>query len=239
MSEEFYVGYQPKAPDRLARAMRRAVSGLFAVGLLVCAILIAGQAPFAASSFEFRKYRDYEGDLINWPYPMLLAGHHRYLLVLPGKHGAVEETHGLDGKRVRLRAALIRRGPDRMLELDPGSLTAIGVGRPADAPRDLGPVTLTGEIVDTKCHLGVMNPGNGHVHRDCAVRCISGGAPPGFLVRDAHGETQLLLLAGGDGRQLGREVLNFVAEPVSIRGRLVRSGATLILKAEPRDFRRE
>jgi hypothetical protein len=29
-------------------------------------------------------------------------------------------------------------------------------------------MTLTGEIVDSKCYLGVMNPGQGKVHRDCA-----------------------------------------------------------------------
>jgi hypothetical protein len=93
--------------------------------------------------------------------------------------------------------------------------------------------------VDTKCHLGVMNPGQGKVHRECAVRCISGGAPPGFLVRDANGETRLLLLTGADGRALGREVLDFVAEPVTIRGQLVKLGTTLILKSEPRNFHRE
>ncbi len=65
---------------------------------------------------------------------------------------------------------------------------------------DLGAVTLTGEIVDTKCHLGVMNPGEGKVHRDCAVRCISGGAPP-VSGADQEGDTRLLLLTGADGRR--------------------------------------
>ena len=36
----------------------------------------------------------------------------------------------------------------------------------------LGPVELTGEIADSKCWLGVMNPGEGTVHRDCARRCL-------------------------------------------------------------------
>ena len=45
---------------------------------------------------------------------------------------------------------------------------------------DLDTFTLIGEIVDSKRYLGVMNPGNGKVHRDCAVRCLSGGIPPIF-----------------------------------------------------------
>ena len=48
----------------------------------------------------------------------------------------------------------------------------------------------------------------------------------------------MLLLVGSDGRQLNREVLSFVAEPIEVTGELLRSGANLILKAEPSRFRR-
>jgi len=83
-----------------------------------------------------------------------------------------------------------------------------------------------------------MNPGNGKVHRDCAARCISGGAPPAFVARDGEGDARVLLLVGSDGRQLTREVLPFVAEPIEVSGELVHSGANLILKSEPSSFRR-
>jgi hypothetical protein len=66
----------------------------------------------------------------------------------------------------------------------------------------IGPVDLTGEIVDTKCYLGVMRPAVGKVHRACAARCLSGGVPPGLLVRDATGETVAYMLVGQDGRSL-------------------------------------
>jgi len=145
----------------------------------------------------------------------------------------------LQGKGVRLKASLIERGQDRMLEVVPGSMQKTGAELAASTQTDLGPVRLRGEIVDSKCYLGVMNPGNGKVHRDCAVRCISGGAPPAFIARDASGETRVLLLTGSDGRALHREVLPFVAEPLLIAGELVRSGSHLILKAEPSRFRRE
>ena len=88
-------------------------------------------------------------------------------------------------------------------------------------------MSLTGEIVDSKCYFGVMNPGNGKVHRDCAVRCISGGIPPAFLVRDVSGRIEALLLANWK-----RELLDHIAEPVTIRGRLVRSSGRLTLYAE-------
>ena len=128
-----------------------------------------------------------------------------------------------------------------MIEVVPASIVVGGQSwqTAAQSIVNLGSVTLRGEIVDTKCYLGVMNPGEHKVHRDCAVRCISGGAPPAFLARDASGETRLLLLVGSDGRQLNREVLRYVAEPLEISGELVRSGANFVLKAEPAQFRRE
>jgi hypothetical protein len=84
-----------------------------------------------------------------------------------------------------------------------------------------------------------MNPGKGKVHRDCAVRCISGGIPPGLLIRDGAGGSWVLLLAGADGRPLSREILDFVAEPVRIEGRLSRLGNTYILQSEPNTFHRQ
>ena len=240
MNEDFYVGYVPRVPAALGRRIKRIAIGLLAAGVTVGAALIIDQAPFAASKFEYGVYRDYTGVIEEWPYPILRTDGSSFLLAGTGKHGVSEAVRGLQGKGVRLKAALIERGQDRMLEVVSGSMRETGADLAASVQEvDLGPVRLRGEIVDSKCYLGVMNPGNGKVHRDCAVRCISGGAPPAFIARDASGETRVLLLTGSDGRALHREVLPFVAEPLLIVGELVRSGGHLILKAEPSRFRRE
>ena len=94
---------------------------------------------------------------------------------------------------------------------------------------------MTGEIVDSKCYFGVMNPGNGKVHRDCAARCISGGIPPMFVAKDSSGVSKSLVLAG----VVNRQVMEYVAEPVKIGGRLVRSGRLLILETDVGSIRRE
>lgn len=240
MSDEFYVGYAPKAPGLLAKGVTRIAIGVVLTGLAAGALLIFDQPPFAASKFEYGQYREYSGVIEEWPYPILLTNDASFLLVAPGKHGLSEVVKGLQGKSVRLQGALIERGPDRMLEVPPESMTETPSVRVQDGskPVDLGSVTLRGEIVDSKCYLGVMNPGSGKVHRDCAVRCISGGAPPAFIARDASGESKTLLLVGTDGKALNREVLPFVAEPLEIAGELVRTGSTLVLKADPAQFRR-
>src|SRR6266513_1903853 len=85
-------------------------------------------------------------------------------------------------------------------------------------PVRLGQQTLVGEIVDSKCYLGVMNPGQLTTHRACAIRCISGGIPPVLLVRQKDGPAIYLLLVSADGKPVNRQVLNMVAEPVEITG---------------------
>lgn len=241
MTEDFYVGYLPKAPGSLGRWIARITAALVVTGLAVGALLIFGQAPFADSKFEYGTYREYSGVIEEWPYPILRTASSSFLLVAPGKHGLAGSVAGLQGKTVRLRGSLIERGQDRMIEVLPESLheTAQGPSRPAVSLTELGSVRLRGEIVDSKCYLGVMNPGNGKVHRDCDARCISGGAPPAFIARDSAGESRVLLLVGSDGRALNKEILSFVAEPLEISGKLVRSGSNLVLKAEPAEFRRE
>jgi hypothetical protein len=239
MNDDFYVGYLPKAPANLGRVIARIAAGILLAGLIAGGLLIVGQPPFATSKFEYGTYRDYAGVIEEWPYPILVTDNASFLLVAPGKHG-LSDTKGLQGKHVQLKGSLIERIPDRMIEVVPESI-AVRTSPLLAAPSrtiDLGPVTLRGEIVDTKCYLGVMNPGEHKVHRDCAVRCISGGVPPAFLARDASGNSRVLLLVGEDGRALSREVLPFVAEPLEISGVLVRTGSTLTLKADPARFRR-
>ena len=228
---EFYVGYLPM-PAGLKRTIRRLVVALGALVVVVAAILIVGQNPFASSTFEFQQYREFRGTLLTEPYPALaIPGQEPpWLLVGPGKHG-VGDLRQWSGREVALKGERIYRTSgsteDHMIELTPGSLTARGEGNPVQGPENLGEVQLTGEIVDSKCYFGVMNPGAGKVHRDCAVRCISGGIPPAFLVRDSSGNTVTLLLANWK-----RELLDHVAEPVTIRGRLSRSAGRLTLSQE-------
>ena len=240
MNDDFYVGYLPKAPAGLGKIVARIAAGVLLAGLIAGGLLIFGQPPFATGKFEYGEYRDYAGVIEEWPYPMLVTDNASFLLVAPGKHGLSDTVKGLQGKHVQLKGTLIERMPNRMIEVVPESI-AVGTSPLLATPSrmiDLGPVTLRGEIVDTKCYLGVMNPGEHKVHRDCAVRCISGGVPPAFLARDASGDSRVLLLVGEDGRALSREVLPFVAEPLEISGDLVRMGSTVTLKASPAKFRR-
>jgi hypothetical protein len=238
---DFYIGYLPKAPTGIARVIRRVVLSLLSLAGILAALLVVAQERFSPAVFEWQKERDFHGVIEGRPYPTLLVerpGHtatenrySRYLLVGVGKHGAAAEADGLDGKSVRLRGKLIYRAENTMIELMPNSLVIEAGSRVDEPPRGEATVTIRGEIVDSKCFSGVMNPGKGKVHRDCAVRCLSGGVPP--LLLESGPPNRLILLTGSTGAPLPSSTfLDRVAEPIVARGRMVTRGDRLELQVE-------
>lgn len=242
---DFYVGYLPKAPAALAGFVRKVIFALGVLAITAALVLVIAQMPFANSAFEYGKVRKFEGIVETRPYPVLLVArpgevgqeekYSRYLLVAPGKHGADDLVASVAGKQVSLRGQLIYRWSGRereaMVEVEPGSIKPLDAALEKEAiTRDLGTATLTGEIVDSKCYLGVMNPGQGKVHRDCAARCLSGGIPPIFVSLD--GKDQFLLV-GRDDNAIGRDALReFIAEPITIRGELLQRGDSRLLRID-------
>ena len=231
---EFYVGYLPSAPPGIRRRVRAAVVVLLLVLIGASVLFTASQNQFARSYFEFGKPAEFSGTLTLQPFPTLLADDsfvqdkqqkQPYLLVAPGKFSADSILAGHDAKHIRLRGRLIHRDEGHMIEVDPSSISE--TGGPSEFLNDtqeLGEMNLNGEIVDTKCFLGVMNPGEGKVHRDCAARCLSGGIPPALVTTGLDGSPRLVMLLGENGRPLTREsFLQRVGQPVALRGTVVKS----------------
>ncbi len=251
-TDEFYIGYLPQAPPGHAARTRMAVLAALILAAGVALILVTGQGRFGAGVFEFGITKNFQGVVLERPYPMLLlepdggeGSFSSYLLVAFGKRGAADLVSGMDGEPVKLQGSLIHREGWAMIEVADGTIepwTEVDahrlVGRLAQEAVDLGEHTLRGEVVDIKCYLGVMKPAHGKPHRSCAARCISGGIPPVLMVKDRDGDTNHLLLVSADGRAVNQEVLPLVAEPVEITGRVVRLGDRLVLQANPETYRR-
>jgi len=254
-NDEFYIGWEDKAPPAIGSRVCRAVVCLLALAVVLGTLLAVAQRTVGVSVFEWGKVKGFSGILKSQPYPHLLVPRpgmsdgqtpfSSYYLVKPFKFGLDPETASrLDGKAVSLKGTLIYRGGQTMIEVAADSI------KPADAPEktfsatqvaspvSLGQQTLIGEIVDSKCFLGVMNPGQLTTHRACAIRCISGGIPPVLLVRQTNGAALYFLLVSRDGRPVNKQVLNLVAEPVEITGEVERQGELLILRADPVTYRR-
>ncbi|HAB17423.1 MAG TPA: hypothetical protein PLX89_07395 [Verrucomicrobiota bacterium] len=240
MKDDFYIGYLDQAPPALARHTRRVVVTLVLAVTMILGLLAARQTPADQGTFEFGVTRSFEGVLYETPLPWLrtlsaAGAGTNYLLVGSGKQGLPAFARGHDGDQVRFQGSLIYRGKAVMIELNqPNSFEVIGRAvakdlRPRSEP--VGEAVLTGELVDTKCWYGVMRPATGKVHRACAVRCLSGGVPPGLLVRDAEGNATVVLLAGADGTPLRYDV-EWAARIVTASGKLELQEQTPVLRVQ-------
>lgn len=244
--QEFYVGYFPKAPAGIGKSARSFTVVLLVVALGAGALLALAQDPADPGTFDYGHHQSLYGQLRAKPYPMLLAPgggltgreavYTRYLLVAEGKHGAQSQVDSLDGQWVELTGTRIHRGTREMLELAAHGIKVIPpapnvrLGIPVPPAVHLGHRDLRGEVVDSKCWLGVMKPATGSVHRGCASRCISGGIPPLLMTRDSSGNTLHMLLTGPDGEPAHRRFLPLVGQEVDVSGELYVEGDLLVLR---------
>ena len=199
-----------------------------------------------------------------------------YLLVAPFKFSArplLEKTQiDFSKHRVSLEAVLIYRDKQTMLEIKPESihilqdtldspdslsnLSKVISATPVDY-KEGAEITLRGEIIDSKCYLGAMKPSTRKVHRACAIRCLSGGIPPLFLVYtelspedksqnqalvdtgslSSHIVSHSLLLVDHNKRALNKDILHLVAKPIEIQGTLEKAGSFWLIKWDPSRFR--
>ncbi|MGH7595225.1 MAG: hypothetical protein ACREOI_02685 [bacterium] len=257
VNSEFYIGYLPKAPAGLGKLMRRVIILLLSVAAISVVILILNQKPFYPSVFEFGNARTFEGIIKEHPYPTLLvarpgeadgmSGYSQYYLAGYGKFGAADWVKGMDGKRVQVQGALIYRDGQTMIKVEnadaikplgDASTTLESFSLNSQAGKNLGAFQLTGEIVDSQCYLGVMNPGEGKPHKECAIRCIGGGVPPIFVVKNAEGMASYFLLVSHEGKTVNQEILPLVADPVQITGEVIQYENLLVLRADPKTYKR-
>jgi hypothetical protein len=244
--QEFYVGFFPKAPAGLARFTRWRTLIILAIVAASAALLAFAQDRADPGAFDYGRHQKLFGQLRSRPYPMLLAPgagltgrdaiYTRYLLVAEGKHGAQAQVDSLDGQWAELTGTRIHRGHREMLEIAANGVAVrepapnVRLGVPVPPPVSLGRMRLTGEVVDSKCWLGVMKPATGAVHRGCATRCISGGIPPLLMLSDSTGATVHLLLTGANGEPAHQRFLPLVGQEVTLTGEVFEEGDLLILR---------
>lgn len=244
--DDFYIGWQAAAPSGLARCVARRVLALIAATMVIGIVLAWSHAPASSARFEFGVVRSFTGRLEHIPYPTFVVARpnaersaSRWLLTVFGKRGAEGATAALDGHDVRFEGSLIHRDGMTIVELLPETLVDLGTDENwSSLPALSARVRLKGEIVDAKCFLGVMKPGDLKTHRACAARCISGGVPPVLLVRDDQGRATYYLLVDENGGAVNERVLHLIAEPIVVEGRLVQRDNLSILYADPAGYTR-
>lgn len=253
-NSEFYIGWMSKAPAGLAKHVKKVLLILFPVALIIAYILSTSQKKFSTANFEFGKTTEVKGVYYSSPVPMLKVFDKNNLsMTLPlvgyGKHGAetaimeLEKEKGvsLNGKEVTFKGTLIYGDGKTLLQIDKNDNPIVNIGAESTIQlqqKDLGTQTIRGEIIDPKCYFGVMKPGEGKVHRDCAIRCILGGIPPVLHLQNEKGESNYYLIVGPNGEKMNEAVQDVVAEPVSIEAKVVQQDDWIILYTGKENIKR-
>lgn len=248
-NEDFFIGWSDKPPKKDRRAFLLTGVGLTVASAAAGFTLAKSQREPGNGRWDSAEL-EYQGVLITKPYPMLLtralgAQPRTVLLACPLKCGVADEVAEFANRAVIVKGSLIERGAHAMIAVsddaawireDSDATTSTNPPMQSQAT-SMGQVTLSGEILDSKCWFGAMRPGHGKTHKSCASLCIRGGVPPAFFVRGANNETAFMLLTE-NMRAFSMSLLPFVADPLQITGELFNRDGNLFLDTDPARFSR-
>lgn len=238
--DSFFIGWA-ETPKVDRRFFFGAGLGLLAGTAATAGGIAALQNPVGKGAWNMGEIREWRGIATAEPYAMLrtidLDGRPRTaLLGCQGKCGVSAKIGALAGKPVVVRGSLIQRGRHSMIAVTDGLdwIREDERGEVGDlafpTPEPVMQVSLNGEILDTKCWFGAMRPSSGKVHKSCASLCIRGGLPPAFYGKDPKDQSALMIMTSG-GFGHNKDLLPYVADPVTITGKVQRFGDLLLLDA--------
>ncbi|MEO8147512.1 MAG: hypothetical protein ABI723_07745 [Bacteroidia bacterium] len=251
-NEEFYIGYLPQAPDKTSNFIRNILIGIFLLLVSGGIFLALHQQQFSNAMFEYGSNKEYTGVYTNVPVPSIRIINQKdstgkiFNLTIPivgyGKHGAEsaiekfekENAVSLKNKLVTFKGDLLYGDGKTLLSLNNETpiIRFTNTNETANDLQIIGDTILQGEIIDPKCYFGVMKPGRGKVHRECAIRCISGGIPPVFRTHRLNGEYEYFLLLGKNGEHINQQVLPFVADHIALKGKIFQWGDWKVVEEE-------
>ncbi|MEM7184543.1 MAG: hypothetical protein AAF518_26840, partial [Spirochaetota bacterium] len=189
--DNFYIGWNGPPTPEVGSTLKKVLLSLFCLLLPLAFFLVNFQKPFSNAIFEFGNPKQFTGIYHSQPVPLLVAKDKTYLLVGYGKFGAKsimqniakQKKQSLEGKQITVKATLIAGDGKYLLELtdEESSLQSISSALPVEKATEKNQIkqipNIQGEVIDPKCYFGVMKPGEGKIHKSCAIRCLSGGIP--------------------------------------------------------------
>lgn len=235
-----YVGYLP-LPRRYRMFIALLIPAFMLTLSITAAFIASTQRDPGDAVWNASEERTWSGVLLAHPYPMLVADDGTtHLVVEIGKVGAQAREQLTDAPvAAEVRGFELHRGGRHIIELAPEP-DAITVTQPSasSGPNQpptqqyLDEVIYTGEIIDGKCFLGAMKPGDGKAHKACAILCIQGGLPPMIAVRENPFDpnpTEIALLLIDGSTEVPDAILDMVARPVEIRGNRSMIGSLMVI----------
>ncbi|MBG9378254.1 hypothetical protein I5907_18590 [Panacibacter sp. DH6] len=255
-NDEFYIGWMQQAPKGFAVWIKKYVFALLPITIALGVSVALAQKKFGSGNFEFGTLTTVTGVYSHSPVPNIKVfdgkdfwGNKNYItipLIGFGKHGAdgviadlENETNiAFEGKELALKGTLLYNDGKLLMQIDANDKPLVMVNEPAGKvpetlQENIGIIDIKGEIVDPKCFFGVMKPGEGKPHKDCAIRCILGGIPPVLKVTNDEGIQHYYLMVGEHGEKMNDAVRDYVATPVTLHAKAVAYGDWIVLYVQP------
>ena len=240
-NDEFFVGYL-KTPRGLAKFYTLFIPILIVSALAIGFWVAQSQQNPGKGVWDLSGPVEISGYLTVDPYPVIHfvgegEARRSVILVQQGKQSADLLARDYANQWVTVSGFAVTRGDWSMLELLPAAEFKITTPQQTMPQQEveltaepLGSLTLKGEIIDSKCFLGVMKPGSGKAHRACAAMCLRGGMPPMFVATDDQGQRFGYLLMHRNGESASLDLMDHVGLPVELTGMLERRGDMLYLR---------
>jgi hypothetical protein len=241
-------------PRAYARFLVPVAAGLVLACAVAALVIARGQRSPGDGRWDDGQPTTFEGIVYAEPYAMIRVPGARpgdppatILLVEEGKFGAKDRVRPFDRRPVHVAGTLLTREGWRMLELSAGEDGLRHTNLPEQelarlrrsSPRPQGQITLSGEIVDSKCYLGAMKPGGGRTHRGCARLCLKGGIPPLFVSRSGGTGPMVYLLTGEEFGPAPESLIDLAGLPVIVDAYVEYLDDVPILRPIPRSARLE
>jgi hypothetical protein len=159
----FYIEYSGEMPRAIGRRVRMAGTIVAAVAAVAVVVVVVAPTRLPPSPFEFGVVTDRTGILQRTTIRRSTSVAAACCLSGRKKEGRSALT-GIANGPVTIRGSRIQRGNRALLEvLDarPATISAKGDAHKRETAPIATLVTRRGEIVDSQCFLGVMNPGEG------------------------------------------------------------------------------
>ena len=248
--DEFYVGYISSAPEKTSAFIRKLISVVVILFIILAGTLSLNQKQFSSTDFEYGVNTTLSGLLVKSPVPHLRISlgknsegkelFQMVLLVGSGKHGAddlIEKK--FVSSIVTIKGYLIYGDGKAILQINDVNDITLNERNVTNSELKVESfskgetISVTGEITDPKCYFGVMKPGEGKAHRSCAIRCIAGGIPPVLKTNTSD----YFLLVNENFESLNADVLPIVGDVVSFDGEVVELDDWKILKVKTQQIK--
>lgn len=250
----------PNAPAEYRSFLKILIAAMSVLTIGFAYFIVINQKGFSSGVYDRNQLTTFEGVIISHPFPAIKTFYGKdiygnplvktFPLVNKGKFGADSLLADLGRKKnidwknswVQLKGKLIYNHGITIIETAEGENAFTSIQRittdqqkqiPHPVVEEMDSVTLHGEIIDPKCYLGVMKPGQGKPHSDCAIRCISGGIPPLLMIKNLKGEETFFVLRGRNDEAINQQILFAIGQPVTVTGKLKQFDDWMVLEIDP------